>query len=97
MSYICKCCEYETSLKTNYNRHLLSSKHLKKSSSLNFDNKKENPAVLNQKLIEGIEIMKENYEIKLKKQEQLYKEQIEGQAKQILRLKKEIEKLTLNN
>ena len=97
MSYICKCCEYETGLKTNYTRHLLSSKHLKKSSSLTFDDKKENPGVLNRRLIDGMEIMKENYELKLKKQEQMYKDQIEGQAKQILRLKEEIKKLSLNN
>jgi hypothetical protein len=70
---------------------------LKKSSSLTFDDKKENPGVLNRRLIDGMEIMKENYELKLKKQEQMYKDQIEGQAKQILRLKEEIKKLSLNN
>jgi len=28
MAYICECCKYETPLKTNLNKHLLTQKHI---------------------------------------------------------------------
>jgi hypothetical protein len=83
MSYICQCCEYETVRKLNYDRHLLSSKHLKKSLIIQNDGKKENPAILNQKLIGEINRMERKHTQEINK----LKDRIEIQAQQILELK----------
>jgi len=89
MSYICKCCEYETVRKLNYDRHLLSSKHIKKHLEVPNDGKKENPACLNQKLMGEINMLNRKYTKQIKKLEEINA----SQAIQILQLKEQL----LNN
>jgi len=83
MSYKCECCQYETVRKLNYDRHLLSSKHLKKSLIIQNDGKKENPAILNQKLIGEINRMERKHTQEISR----LKDQIERQSQHILELK----------
>jgi len=86
MSYICKCCEYETERKLNYNRHLLSSKHIKKHLEVPNNEKKENPAILNQKLMGEINMLNRKYTKQIRELEEINA----LQAIQILQLKARI-------
>ena len=63
--WLCKCCKYKTNKKQTYERHLLSTKHLKNNTTLKTDRKRENPAVFNEKLIKSLEEMKEIYETRM--------------------------------
>ena len=83
MSYKCECCQYETVRKLNYDRHLMSSKHIKKNLVVPNDGKKENPGSLNQKLMNKINQMEKKHTQEISR----LKDQIEGQSQQILELK----------
>ena len=45
--FICKCCDYSTSKKCNYAKHLKTKKHIKKSLSKSYPSKMDNKKVAN--------------------------------------------------
>ena len=87
MSWVCECCKYDGTSKRNYERHLLSTKHLKQSSPVKTDNKRENPAEFNKKLLESIAIMEEKHKQEIEKLTAKYEDQIKRQAEIIKSLK----------
>jgi len=54
----CVCCAYKTNRKLNYERHMTSSKHLKKEAGLR-DATKENPTALSKRLLKENQDLRE--------------------------------------
>ena len=66
----CKCCDYTTERKGNYETHLKSARHMKKENG--FGNKRENHAEMNKRLLEYIkasEVCKEEEILKTRKKD----------------------------
>jgi hypothetical protein len=62
MSWNCEICNKSFGAKQTYQRHLLSSKHIKTSNTrTGCDTKRENPSVLNDRLLKSIEGLKEQH------------------------------------
>lgn len=85
--WVCECCKYTTNKKQTYERHLLSTKHLKQSSPVKTDNKRENPSEFNKKLLESIAIMEEKHKREIEKLTAKYEDQIQRQEEIIKSLK----------
>lgn len=97
----CKCCDYTTERKGNYETHLKSARHMKKENNLG--NKRENHAEMNKRLLEYIkasEACKEKEILQLRKEDinliNELRQTIKDYAKQC-RINTEIIKMRDNN
>jgi hypothetical protein len=81
MSWNCEICNKSFGAKQTYKRHLLSSKHIKTSNTASgCDTKRENPSILNARLLKCIEGLNKNHKkVREKWNRELFELQVENQ------------------